>query len=317
MITMFDERIDYQGDLEPVLKSACKAFGVGNLINFKLIEKGVEDFNVGVETTTGKYVCKIFNKTRTKSDINRLISVYEKVSCADVGFPRLCKKNDGSLLFENNKLSMVFTNFIDGKTYFDTKSTPKGKDLVDIVRMASKINKIKFDNLSYLDDPWGIPNIKKHYQEIGKFITDKYALDFICKSIKLYEAIPINKLPHAFVHGDIITSNVIKGVDGKCYIIDYSAANLAPRIQELAVMTTNLISGNGCSLEDNAKTIFNTYNKFTKLTDIEQEYYLSYCLAETAVIYMAAFREKLVNGLSQEVKYWLNMCYEDMKSYSK
>ena len=313
-IQMYQERLNYQGDLKPILQKACVAYNVGNLVKFSLIETGYEDFNIKVETVTGNYLVKIFAKSRTDSEIQRLVSVMLKVMDSGISAPRLHKAAQG-FIFQYQKLSMVFMDFIDGKTFYELGITPPHQDLQEIIQEVAKTHQVKFDELSYLPDSWSVQNINNTYRQVKEFITDRSAVDFIKNAIDKWNQIPLDKLPTSFVHGDIIPTNVIKGNDGKIYIIDFSVANLHPRIQDLAVITGSLMAGNDRSLSENTEMIMDLYNNFIPLTDIEKKYLSSYAQAEVSTIYMGAIREKVLNNNnSSETNYLMDISYKGMIS---
>lgn len=306
------DRINYSGDLKQLFEKICLAYNIGNLISFEIIKTGYEDFNIKIKSDSGCYLAKIFSKYRTKSEIDRLVSIFIKVIDNNISVPKLQKTQDG-YVFKIDGLCLVVFEFIDGGTFYETQTTPTNDDLDKIIKQAAQINKIAFDDLSYLPDSWGVQNIHNTYEQVKNFITDKTAYNFINNAIKKWNEIPINKLPVAFVHGDIITTNVIKSKNDEIFIIDFSVANLYPRIQELAVIVSNLLAGNGKTLKQNATDVMNLYEKYIKLQDIEKKFLESFVWAETAMIYMGAIRERFIhNDNSAETDYWINLCYQDM-----
>ena len=50
MQSKFQDRIEYEGDLEPICKQICNEFQFGEFKTFKVIEKGYEDFNLTLRT---------------------------------------------------------------------------------------------------------------------------------------------------------------------------------------------------------------------------------------------------------------------------
>lgn len=83
------DRLDYSGDLKPVIDRIGDNYGIGEIKNFSVIEVGFEDCNVKIETIDGKYVAKIFSKERSREDIVRYSAIMEKVVEAGVNHPEL------------------------------------------------------------------------------------------------------------------------------------------------------------------------------------------------------------------------------------
>jgi Ser/Thr protein kinase RdoA (MazF antagonist) len=89
------DRLDYSGNLEPVINRIGDNYGIGSIKDFSIIEVGFEDCNVKIETTDGKYVAKIFSKERSQEDIARYSAIMEKVVGAGVNHPRLMRTGGG------------------------------------------------------------------------------------------------------------------------------------------------------------------------------------------------------------------------------
>lgn len=142
-------------------------------------------------------------------------------------------------------------------------------------------------------------------------------LNLVEQTIAKFKEIPVASLPHAFVHGDFTKANVMKGTDGKIYILDFSVANWYPRIQELAVIAANLlyVGADSISLRDRTELAVAEYGKFNPLEVEEVQHLYAYALAGVAMEFMGAHQEKFVNGnATQETEYWLNLGRNGLRS---
>ncbi len=54
------DRLNYSGNLGPVVGRLCVAYEIGQPTDFSVIETGYEDCNVIIETPENKFVAKIF-----------------------------------------------------------------------------------------------------------------------------------------------------------------------------------------------------------------------------------------------------------------
>src|SRR3990167_7063243 len=125
-----------------------------------------------------------------------------------------------------------------------------------------------------------------------------------------YAEIPANDLPHCFVHGDFTKANVMKGRDGKIYVLDFSVANWYPRIQELAVIAANLMheESDSQSLRERTARVIEIYDKLNPLTEDEKKHLYAYALAGVAMEFMGGHQEKFIKGnATEETEYWLNL----------
>ena len=136
--------------------------------------------------------------------------------------------------------------------------------------------------------------------------------------------VDLSKLPHSFVHGDIISSNVIKDEDDKLWIIDFAVSNYLPRIIDLVVTGDNLCLDPNSKENTikNFKLIISEYEKYNKLTDYEKEIIpLFYDIGNAmGILQINALKQ---NGeYSEEDEYWLKVSgqglkYSDSKFWSE
>lgn len=305
------DRLNFEGRLDPVVSRLAVAYGVGEPIDFSVIGVGYEDCNVTITTPKDNYVAKIFSKGRTPQDITRYSTIMEKAVEVGVNHPPLIKTAGGSVVYTDaqaNGLSMVLMEFVEGKSFLELNRAPNAEELQKVLEQAAKVNRIDH-HPPYLFDSWAIPNIQVMFDKVKQYIRPE-DIALIQQAMARYFAIPVNDLPHCFVHGDFTKANVLNGDDGKVYILDFSVANWYPRIQELAVITANLLHDpdNPMSLRDKTKMVGEEYSKLNPLNAEEQLHLYDYALAGVAMEFMGAHQEKYINGNdTEETEYWLNL----------
>lgn len=305
------DRLNYSGELGVVINRLADAYGIGEPTNFSVIGIGYEDCNIVIETSDGKYVAKIFSKERNQEAIARYSTIMEKAVEAGVNHPPLIKTGDGEVVYsdgEANGISMVLMKFVDGQTFLELDRAPDTEERQAVIEQAAKVNGIDY-HPPYLFDSWAIPNIKTMFERVKQFIQPD-DLKLVEQAMARYAEIPVESLPHTFVHGDFTKANVMKGKDGKVYILDFSVANWYPRIQELAVIAANLLheENGSLSLRDRIELIIAGYDKLNPLTPEEKQYLYSYALAGVAMEFMGSHQEKFIKGnATEETEYWLNL----------
>lgn len=308
------DRLAYTGDLEPVIDRLCAAYNVGTPASSSVIEVGYEDCNVVVETSQDKYLAKMFAKTRTAEEIARYTTTMQKVIEAGVHHPELLTTSSGEVAYTESGITLVLMRFVEGKTFFELDQAPDAEERRAVLEQAAKVNSIDYKP-SYLFDSWAIPNIRAMFDKVRQFIEPD-DLKLVEQAMARYEAIPVDDLPHSFVHGDFTKTNVLKGNDGKIYILDFSVANWYPRIQELAVIAANLLhdgSDTG-SLEDRCNQVADEYSRFIALTAEERQHLPAYALAGIAMEFMGAHQEKHINvNDTDETDYWLKLGREGLR----
>ena len=305
------DRLDYSGELGVVVNRLASAYEIGSPTNFSVIGIGYEDCNVVIETPSGKYVAKIFSKDRNPEAITRYSTIMEKAVEAGVNDPLLIKTADGGVVYpdsEANGISMVLMKFVDGQTFLELDRAPDEGEQKAVVEQAVKVNGIDY-HPPYLLDSWAIPNIKAMFERTKQFIQPA-DIKLIEQAMAQYAEIPVNDLPHCFVHGDFTKANVMKGKDGKIYVLDFSVANWYPRTQELAVIAANLLheESGSKSLRGRTELIVSEYDKLNPLTPQEKQHLYAYALAGVAMEFMGGHQEKFIKGnATEETEYWLNL----------
>src|SRR3989344_6303332 len=311
------DRLNYSGSLKPVVKRLSTAYGIGETQDFSVIGIGYEDCNVVVKTEKRKYVAKIFQKGRTPEDITRYTAIMEKAIETGVHHPPLLQTQDGDVVHTDtqaNGLSLVLIRFIEGATFFELNRAPNREELKMVIEQAVKVNSINY-HPPYIFDSWAIPNIQVMHDKTKQFIKSE-DLPLVEQVIDRYNTIPVDALPHCFVHGDFTKANILKSDNGDIYILDFSVANWYPRIQDLAVIAANLMHGDKdiSSLKDKTELVAEEYGKFNKLTQKERKWLYDYALAGVAMEFMGAHQEKYINGNdTEETEYWLDLGREGLR----
>ena len=310
------DRLNFSGEIEPVIDRLALAYGIGKPRSFSPIGIGYEDCNVIVETGKGKYVAKMFEKERTSEDIANYGQMMEKVMEAGVTHPRILRSQDGEIIYSDSEakgISLILMEFIEGKTYFELGS-PTDDDLSKIAEQAARINRIDYQP-SRVVDSWSIPRIHEMFERVREFIQPE-DLRFVRRAIELYDQIPIDNLPMAFVHGDFTKGNVLKSENGDIYVLDFSVAFWYPRIQELGVFSASLMHNLGVrrSLRERTEQIASEYNRFNPLVSKEREYLYDYALADYVAKFMGVHQEKFINGDDNaENRLWFDLGREGLR----
>ena len=88
-------RIDEIGNINILSNLVCKEYNFGSIKDTFLIEIGYEDFNAIIDTTSGKYLMKVFANFRSDEEasecINRSYIAYKN----NVKTPRVYENSKG------------------------------------------------------------------------------------------------------------------------------------------------------------------------------------------------------------------------------
>jgi len=307
----FQERINYRGDLEPLMENICADFNLGKYKSHVIVPIGYEDFNLFLLTETNKYFVKIFGSFRNKNECDRYIGIMETVLKAGISHPKLYKSNQGYLYeITNNGLidRLCVMEFIDGKIFYELQTTPTIEEMKFIIKQTALINKIDMKPKPICDH-WAITSFLKEYKEKGKYLStnDKKLIE---PMLKVYESLSIDDLPHCFVHGDITKTNVMRNSKGDLFILDFAVANYYPRIQELAVILCDLFfdAENHADFLKKYELTLTEYQKNISLTEEELKKLPNYVkLAHTMHILLSNYEKVAKGNNSDENEHFLNM----------
>lgn len=315
---LFQERIEYHGNLKPFFSQAFTDYGIGLYCRHNIVPMGYEDLNVVVETDKNKYFAKIFASFRDEAGCQRYVDITTSALASGVSHPQLFKSEQG-YLYEASiggaKIRMCLMEYIKGKSFYELNTKPTTDEMRFIVQQAALINSIAFRPTPYYYDIWAIPNFLKEYSDKRQHL-DQRDDELLLQLKERFVKIPIDTLPHCFVHGDIIKTNVMKNKQGRIYIYDFSAANWYPRIQELAVILCNLLfdENNPQTFPENYQLALEEYQKRITLTTKEIKYLPLFVQGAHAMHVLIATYEKVVNGnTTKENEYFLQLGKQGLK----
>lgn len=302
---IFLERINVNLPLDTISKLICEKCNITGYISSRIVEVGYEDFNIIITTKVRNYFVKIFNKNRTNVECENYIDRIKLSNEIGINAPKVLYID--SIQIEEKTLKFVVLEYIDGKSFMELSKIPNADEIKEIIRQMSLIHKAKL-NSNFIYDSWAIVNYSNEFSKKNKFLDKQYYNKFKELSDRLAE-VDYSRLPHSFVHGDIITSNVLKDKENKLWIIDFAVSNYLPRIIDLVVTGYNLCQNPNSKKNtiDNLKLMISEYEKYNKLTDYEKEIIpLFYDIGNAMGILQINYLKQ--NGeYSEEDEYWLNI----------
>lgn len=311
----FQRRISYKGHLPDLLKKVIAGYELGKYRSHKVIGVGYEDFNVILKTDKGKYFLKFFADFRDEKDCQRYVDIMTAAVKHGVSHPKLYQSGQGyfhTIDTEDGLVRLVAMEYVDGKTFFDLKQKPINEEKDFLVKQAALINSIRIKP-KFVYDSWAVVNFLKEYEKIKQHLTDE-DIRLIEPLAKEFSSIDIKALPHCFVHGDIIDTNVIRSNKNKVYILDFSVSNVYPRVQELAVMLCDILFD---SNKQRFQKIYNRalgiYQKIIKLEKIELDTLPLYVQAAHAMHIVGAAKSAVEDGDSEENDHWIYVGREGLK----
>ncbi|MEG1058647.1 MAG: phosphotransferase [Clostridia bacterium] len=309
MLQEFYDIINLKTDLYKLSKIVCEKYNLGKYLSDEIILVRYEDFNYILTIDKGKFCIKVFNKDRTFEDVKKYIDRIKLAnSLKEINTPKVYECNEDILCeikLDEIDFRLCVFEYVDGKSFYDLNEIPTENEIKDIISQMANIHNAKLES-EFIYDKWTITNFIREYEDKEKYLDSKYKKILFSLSERLKQ-VKLDKLPMSFVHGDIISSNVMKDDKGKLWIIDFAISNYLPRIVDLAVTSCNL-----CLNPDSKdKTIQSTrmileeYQKYNQLTDYELECFpLFYDLANASGILQISCLSSM-GDMSEEDEFWL------------
>lgn len=312
----FLQRIEFGGNFTDLISQICTAYGIGTYRSHNIPTLGYEDLNAVIETEQGKYFAKLFSSFRSLEDCKRYIEVVERVLEAGVNHPVLYKSPQGYLhqiKEAGSEVRLCLMEYIDGETLYELGEKPSLEEGQFLIQQATLINGIDHKP-SFIYDSWAVSNFPAEFdKKKGALeVEDKEA---ITPLVEQFKDLSIDRLPHSFVHGDIIATNVMKDKQGKLYIIDFSVSNYYPRIQELTVLLCDLFFDQESPdrFLDKYKWAVNEYQKQITLTPKELKALPLFAKVAHAMHIIGASYERSQGNSGEENNSWLELGRKGLK----
>jgi len=286
----FTDRIGGEIDTKVLAQFVGNEYNIGKVKSAELVEIGYEDFNAVLATDKGKYFLKVFNALRTDQQCSECI---ERAHIADkngVPTPKVFLNKNNEIL---TKLNLGFPvrasllEYINGKDFFSMSRKPTQKELEQIVEIASALNKIDYKP-KFIYDSWAISSFDKEFEKKrpGLNKTDLGIIEPIYKKFKKFNH---DELPKGFVHGDMLTTNLMLDDKNKIKVIDFSVSNWTARLNEIAVIASDVCITD--SIDESKERIIKSFKQWCRnvgATEIEK--------ASFSLLFSVASAIEIMNG---------------------
>ena len=307
------DRLIEGADIENIIQHIADFYELGEVTKYSEIGVGYEDCNVIIESSTGKYVAKLFAHTRTAEQIDRYVKIMNLVTAAGVRHPELIAGKSGNFALHYGGVWAVLAHFIDGKTFYELGRAPNSDERKEILGQVAKINSIDHDPF-YISGSWVMSRYHEMLDQVRNHFTSD-ELDMLAEIATRYDNIPTDTLEKTFIHSDLRTTNVLLGSDGNIYILDYFLANNYLRIRELAVAIIGLFydESSDKSLDEMCREVVDEYGDFD---EGEYKYLHDYVLAMFAIEFLGGtYARHVQDNQTDENTYWLERGRSGMKKY--
>lgn len=312
-------RIGKEIDLKELSLEICHKYEIGNYIQYEIIKNaGIDDLSYILYTDISKYIVKIMNHNKTIRDINQFIKKNQVIAKNNIKAPKVIL-NNGKYLY-GTELDGLYINccvieYIDGKDLYTKGEKMLREDIDELISIIVPMHKMK-EKLEIDYDEYCFMKIKEAYAKTKDKISSKLK-DEVREFLKEYNKVNFSKLPLCFIHGDLISSNIMKDISGKLWLIDFYESGTGVRILDIVKILNSVIflyydkKGNK-QLE---KYFLDKYQEHLHLTEYELEVLPILRKADSYVGLMLGEYDLLTEE-KEETRFWLKNDAEVIKKIS-
>jgi len=244
------------------VKSLTHRFGIGDVINFSVMDGGLENTSYCVETSSGKYVLTIWDQKSLQHATN-LASLLIYLTDRGIRTSRVVVPPNEPIVVLHDEKPVMLKRYVDG----DVSANLTGNEIIQLGEEMARLHEIPAP--SYL--PQSFPYGRSHFAEVTDSDLRHSYIDWLSeKTSYLDKSIP-QHLPIALIHGDVFFDNVIVKDDQLMAIIDFEEACHYYRCFDLGMVIVGACRDrHGISFEQVGRFICG-YQKRTTLEAIERE----------------------------------------------
>ena len=301
-------RIGKKIELEKLSIEICDTYNIGEYCKYKLIENvGIDDLSYILYTNKSTFLVKVINKNKEIQEINQFIKKNDIISKNNIQAPKIIL-NNGKHIY-STEIDRLYINccvieYIEGKDLYTIGKRITKKDIDKLIDIIIPMHKIQ-DKLKIEYDEYCFMKINEVYKKTSSKIPKKLKNE-VKEFLKEYNKIDFNKLPVCFVHGDLISSNIMKDKDEKLWLIDFFESGTGVRILDIVKILNGVLflyydKENSKELE---KYFLDKYQELSKLTEYELELLPIFRKADSYVGLMLGEYDLLTEEKA-ETRFWM------------
>lgn len=308
MEKIFD-RIGKEIDLEELSKNICITYKLGDYNKYKLILVGIDDLSYVLNTSKGRYLVKIINHEKTNEEINEFVKKSIAIMKNNIRAPKLILYKENYLFtydIDDLHINLVVMEYIDGSDLYSSNKQITKQDIDKIINILVPLHKIKekIENKEY--DEYCFMKIKKDYLKT-KNVLPKRIKEQVEKMIKEFDKIELEKLTKCFIHGDLISTNIMKDKNEDLWLIDFYQSGIGLRILDIVKILNSVIDNYKYEndTEELERYFIEEYNKRMPFTAYELEILPILRKIDVCVGMMMETFDAIEGRDNEENQYWL------------
>src|SRR6185437_2055635 len=213
-------RVDIAQPLDDVLHEIARHYELGRIEQSRLITQGYDDLNALLVCEQGRFVAKIFNKSKELAIVKDHLRVQTALATRHLPVPRILTVNGAGLFRLAGRFQETFvcvSEFFAGENFVEVP--PQRDDMLAIARFLAELHQLPFAiTPSY--DSWGTLNLPGEFARKQTLVSEETRrlvapLADAIANIRLCEA------HRRIIHGDLQRKHVLKNDRGHYCILDF------------------------------------------------------------------------------------------------
>jgi len=201
------------------LKEFFQKYNLGNILNYKGIQEGIENTNYSIKTDKGKYILTVYEKRVEKKDLPFFMSLMKNLFDANFPSPEPIINRNGNYITEISGKKAAVVSFLNGVA--KKKLSPEDCQAVGI--QAAKLHEITKNLKGRRENKLSIDSWRKIYENIKKDCSKIHPnlVETIEKNLNEIEKNWPNKIPSGIIHADLFSDNIFFKENKLTGIIDF------------------------------------------------------------------------------------------------
>lgn len=308
METLF-KRIGKEIDIKKLSNQICKTYQLGEYQKYELIFVGIDDLSYYLDTTKGRYVVKIINHEKTKEEIEGFIRKNLVILKNGIKAPKILSNGKENLFtcnIDGVTINLIVMECIEGSDLYSLNEEIARADIDKLINVLIPLHRIKekVNNKEY--DEYCFMQIKKDYQKTKSLLPNDIKQK-VEEAIEVFNKIELDQLPKCFIHGDLISTNIMKDKKNDLWLIDFYQSGNGIRLLDIVKILNSVIDNYQYKdkTEELEQYFLEQYGKRIPLTNYELEVLPILRKIDVVTGIMLETYDAIKDGNSEENEFWL------------
>jgi Ser/Thr protein kinase RdoA (MazF antagonist) len=227
-------RVDIAEPLHVVLHNIARHYRLGRIERTRLFTQGYDDLNVLLVCERGRYVAKIFNKSKQPAAVEDYVQVQTALARRHLPVPRIRRVNGAGLFRVAGRFQETFVSvseYFAGEDF--VAAPPQRDDMLAIARFLAALHQLPFDIIpSY--DSWGTLNLPGEFARKQAQVSDE-TRRLVAPVADAIASITFGRSRRCIIHGDLQRKHVLKDGSRHYCVLDFGCMDYSYPIVDLGI----------------------------------------------------------------------------------